>query len=174
MSPRRRARTAVAPARGGFPLREKPLGLFPVELPSFRLVIGPLVPGHPQPCHPLENRHDRFRSRPLLVGILDAQDERSPVAAGEQPVEEGGGGGADGGGTRRGGGGGGGDSPPFPPSRVVWARRGGRFNPTGTPAPRIRRPAPGRRSRRRKWNTLPGGRRWGRGRGTRTGRPARG
>src|SRR4030067_662995 len=82
MSPRRRARTAVAPARGGFPLREKPLGLFPVELPSFRLVIGPLVPGHPQPCHPLENRHDRFRSRPLLVGILDAQDERSPVAAG--------------------------------------------------------------------------------------------
>ena len=59
-----------------------------VELESLRLPVGALVGRH---AEPVEGRGDA--PRPLLaaalrVGVLDPQDERAAVTAGEEPIEE--------------------------------------------------------------------------------------
>ncbi len=68
-----------------------------VEIGPLRLVVGakvaanarPLVPVDPQPFQTFENRRERRFHVPLLVGVVDPQDEPAAVAAGEKPTEQG-------------------------------------------------------------------------------------
>src|SRR5262249_25935031 len=50
--------------------------------------VGPLIPVEAEPAKVLENRLLRFARGALGVGVLDAQDEGSALAARQQPVEE--------------------------------------------------------------------------------------
>ena len=58
-------------------------------------MVGALVPVEAEPAHALQNAVDHLCGRALEVGVLNAQDERAAVMAGEQPVEQRGAGAAD-------------------------------------------------------------------------------
>ena len=50
--------------------------------------LRPLIPVEPEPSQPLRDRLHRRRRVARLIGILDAQNERSAVLASQQPVEQ--------------------------------------------------------------------------------------
>src|SRR5581483_6761058 len=50
--------------------------------------VWPFVPVEAEPPEIAHDRALRFARRPLGVGVLDPQDERAILIAGEQPVEE--------------------------------------------------------------------------------------
>ena len=52
-------------------------------------LAGPLVPVEAEPVHRAEHRVVRLLGAALLVGVLDAEDERAAVVAREGPVVEG-------------------------------------------------------------------------------------
>jgi hypothetical protein len=74
------------------------LGGFAISVEPVRLAIcamrppdpDPLVPVQPQPSQRLEDVRLELGSRSLLIGVVDAEDELTVVAPGEEPVEEGG------------------------------------------------------------------------------------
>ena len=67
-----------------------------LEVRSVRAAdVGPFVPVHAEPAHPLQDAVDHLVRRSLGVGVLDAQHEHAALAAGEEPVEQGGAGAAD-------------------------------------------------------------------------------
>ncbi len=107
-----------------------------VEVPPVGLVDRALVPVDAQPLEGLENGADQLRPAALLVGVLDAQDQRARLVAGEEPVEQ-----------RRAG-----------PTHVQVARGCGREADAGTgchpprvPAPSRPLPVATRASPRRRW-----------------------
>ena len=52
--------------------------------------LGPFVPVQAEPAEAVEDRLQRRLGHvPLLVGVVDAEDELPAVLAGEQPVEQG-------------------------------------------------------------------------------------
>src|SRR5262249_25559040 len=67
-----------------------------VALQLLRLVVRPvraadlgaLVPVEAEPLEAVEDRLERLGDIPLLVGVVDAQDELAAVLAGEEPVEQ--------------------------------------------------------------------------------------
>ena len=87
----RRAETIV-----GVAAVEQPLGVLGIEGEALRLAVGPavaagvhaLVPRQAEPPQVVLDRRFRGRRRSLAVGVLDAQDERAAVVAGQQPVEQ--------------------------------------------------------------------------------------
>src|SRR4030095_905354 len=75
---------------GRLALGEKALrGLAVVRL-RVALQERALVPPEAQPVEPLEDGAGVGFRGPLAVGVLEAEDEHSPVLAGPEPVEEGG------------------------------------------------------------------------------------
>src|SRR5262249_21747802 len=50
--------------------------------------VRPFVPVEAQPAQVLEHAGFGFPGRSLLIGVLDAENERAALAAREQPVEE--------------------------------------------------------------------------------------
>jgi hypothetical protein len=88
--PRAEARVGGAPA-------DEPLRVLTVDLRSLALAVGrvgpthvrPLVPPQAQPVQGLEDQGLARRGAPLAVGVLDPQDELTPVPPGEGVVEEG-------------------------------------------------------------------------------------
>lgn len=59
-----------------------------MELDSVRLEEGPLVPVDAEPAEPVEDRLDRFGSGALTVGVLDPENELSPMTAREEVAEK--------------------------------------------------------------------------------------
>ena len=51
--------------------------------------LGPFVPVDPDPAEAVEDLPDGILDVPLLVGVVDPQDELAAVMAGQQPVEQG-------------------------------------------------------------------------------------
>src|SRR5207249_4022246 len=72
----------------GAPAAHQLLHALLVELGSLALEKGPLVPVEAQPAQAVENCLHRRLGRALAIGVLDAQDERPALAAGEQVAEE--------------------------------------------------------------------------------------
>ncbi len=76
---------------------DQSLGRPPVVLGSLRLVIGavrpadlrPFVPVDADPAEAVEDSPDGVLDVPLLVGVVDPEDELAAVMAGQQPVEQG-------------------------------------------------------------------------------------
>src|SRR5450755_3586534 len=58
-----------------------------IHFHALGLLVGALVPIEAKPAHALQNAFHYLSRRALDVGILNAQDERAAVMAGEQPVE---------------------------------------------------------------------------------------
>ena len=50
----------------------------------------PFVPVDAQPLQPVEDRLQRLFDVPLLIGVVDPQDELPSVLPGEEPIEQGG------------------------------------------------------------------------------------
>ncbi len=50
--------------------------------------LGPFVPIDPQPLQAVEDRRQGFLDVPLLVGIVDPQDELAAVPPGKEPAEQ--------------------------------------------------------------------------------------
>ena len=48
----------------------------------------PFVPIEAQPAQAVQDRRERLLDVPLLVGVVDAQDELAALPFGEQPVEQ--------------------------------------------------------------------------------------
>ncbi len=71
-------------------LVEQPLEHVAVALGAFGLEDRPLVPVELEPAQRVEDLLDVLGRRALAVGVLDAQQQRAILAAGEQPVVEGG------------------------------------------------------------------------------------
>src|SRR5215210_6093793 len=59
-----------------------------VELPAFALAVRPLVERQPEPFEVLELRPLELGSAPHPVGVLDAEDQASPVMPSEKIIEE--------------------------------------------------------------------------------------
>ena len=73
-----------------------PIEALRLEVRSVRAAdVGPFVPVHAEPAHPLQDAVDHLVRRSLGVGVLDAQHEHAALAAGEEPVEQRGAGAAD-------------------------------------------------------------------------------
>ena len=68
--------------------RQHRLGVGPVAVAVPALEEGTLVPGDPQPGEAVENHLGVRLGAPLLVGVLDPQDEGAAGVPGEQPVEQ--------------------------------------------------------------------------------------
>jgi hypothetical protein len=68
--------------------RQHRLGIGPVAVAVTALEEGPLVVGNPQPGEAVENHLGVRLGAPLLVGVLDPQDEGPAGVLGEQPVEQ--------------------------------------------------------------------------------------
>jgi hypothetical protein len=49
---------------------------------------GTFIPIQSQPLHAIYDGLDRFPGGPGYIGILDTQDELSPMMSGKKPVEE--------------------------------------------------------------------------------------
>jgi hypothetical protein len=47
-----------------------------------------LVPVEAKPTKTVENRCERFLHIPLLIGVIDTQDELAAMAARKQPIEK--------------------------------------------------------------------------------------
>ena len=68
----------------------------PIAIQPLRLVIRserpahfrPLVPVDAQPAEAVEDRLQRLLDVPLLIGVVDPQDELPAVLPGEQPIEQ--------------------------------------------------------------------------------------
>src|SRR5215204_4672231 len=71
------------------------LGCSLVELGALALAIGSFVVSEAKPGEVFELRLLELGSAPLPVGVLDAEDQISPVMPGEEVIEEGGAGGAE-------------------------------------------------------------------------------
>ena len=56
--------------------------------PAGAVLAGAFVPVEAEPAHAVEDRLAGFLGVAGLVGVLDAQDERAAMFAGEEPVEE--------------------------------------------------------------------------------------
>ena len=80
----------------GGPAIQKLLDRRLVARQPLRLVVGlvrpadlrPLVPIDPQPFQAVEDRRQGFLDVPLLVGVVDPQDELAAVAPREEPTEQ--------------------------------------------------------------------------------------
>src|ERR1017187_8079135 len=70
-------------------LREKAIRGLTVEGASLALEERALVPVEAEPAHRVEDLVRQVAAAPLDVRVLDAEDERAPVAAREEPVVEG-------------------------------------------------------------------------------------
>src|SRR5207244_12322343 len=69
------------------PVQVRPFGL--AVRPDRTAHIGSLLPIEPEPVKVFPDRPLVLLSRPGAVGVLDAEDERSRLAARKEPVEEG-------------------------------------------------------------------------------------
>jgi hypothetical protein len=67
--------------------RLQPADGFGINIEALRLASF-LVPIQPQPAHILADAFDIFLARPLQVGVVEAQNELPPLAAGEEPVQQ--------------------------------------------------------------------------------------
>ncbi len=88
---RRRAEAVVRSVGAEQLLRVRLIEMQPLGLPvraARSADVGPLVPVEAEPPQVAEDRRLRLARRALGVGVLDAQDERAALPAGEQPVEE--------------------------------------------------------------------------------------
>ncbi len=67
------------------------VGALSLEVGAERAVdLGALVPVEAEPTHRAQDGLDVLVGRPLGIGVVDAQDERAAVMAGERPVVDGG------------------------------------------------------------------------------------
>ncbi|MFT5697071.1 MAG: hypothetical protein ACI9QQ_003055, partial [Myxococcota bacterium] len=76
-----------AHAAVGAALREQVLDHLLVAWRALTLPKGAFVPIEPQPFQPSDDRGFALESRPLTVGVLDAQDECATVVTGKSPVK---------------------------------------------------------------------------------------
>ena len=68
----------------------------PIAIQPLRLIIrrqrsadlGAFVPVDPQPVEAVEDRLQRLFNVPLLIGVVDPQDELPSVLPGEEPIEQ--------------------------------------------------------------------------------------
>ena len=80
----------------GRPGRQEPLDRRPVALAPLRLVVGgigaahlrPLVPVDAQPPQAVQDRGQGLLDVPLLVRVVDAEDELAAVPPGEEPAKQ--------------------------------------------------------------------------------------
>ncbi len=68
--------------------RQHRLGVGPMAVAVTALEERPLVPGNPQPGEAVENHLGVRLGAPLLVGVLDPEDEGAAGVPGEQPIEQ--------------------------------------------------------------------------------------
>jgi hypothetical protein len=71
-------------------LCEQTEGIGAVTLDSPTLKDRLLIPVDAEPTEPIEDDLHHLLRGPILIGILDSEEEDSPLPAGHQPVEEGG------------------------------------------------------------------------------------
>ena len=75
---------------------QQPFDGGPIAVQPLRLVVRgerpahvrPLVPVDSQPAQPVEDRLQRLLDVPLLIGVVDPQDELPAVLPGQQPIEQ--------------------------------------------------------------------------------------
>ena len=63
-------------------------GALAIHFHTLGLVVGTLIPIEAEPAHALQDAVNHLRGRALEIGVLNAQDERAAMMAGEQPVEQ--------------------------------------------------------------------------------------
>jgi hypothetical protein len=86
----------AAIAAVGVAVFNQPIGPMPVDRQALALEIGAVVAAHQRPLVPLAAQPAQARAeivqgilhQPLLVGVLDAQDELAVTVAGKEPVEQ--------------------------------------------------------------------------------------
>ena len=85
-----------AEAPVGLALPDQPLGDLSIEGEAIHLRvgsrgpphIGPFIPREPEPAERVDDDSNAVRRAPLLVGVLDAEDEGAAGLSGPQPIEE--------------------------------------------------------------------------------------
>ena len=63
-------------------------GALAIHFHTLGLVVGAFIPVEAEPAHALQDAVNHLRGRALEIGVLNAQDERAAMMAGEQPIEQ--------------------------------------------------------------------------------------
>src|SRR5581483_2303381 len=67
---------------------EQLLRMVTIQVHTLSLAERPFIPIQADPPHAFDDRIDRLRRGPVLIGVLDAKDERAVLLPGQQPVEK--------------------------------------------------------------------------------------